>query len=269
MTVTRTPQMNKTIGQLIADPKALFVVSHSGGKDSQAMYAYLRDKIPAERLVVIHADLGRVEWKGTFEHVQRYVTHELHKIKSPDLLELVEKRGKWPGGIARYCTSTLKTDPIHKLADQIRIQKGMTYIVNCIGIRGEESQKRDSKPAFEYNEDKSAFTKGRYVYNWLPIKEWTTRDVLKFIEINGEELHEAYKFGMTRLSCCFCYLASKSDLQISAKHNPELLETYAKLEEKIGHTMKMSGKNPIKLREWIGLSTTPAFTVNNSQLAFC
>ena len=43
---------------------ALFVVNHSGGKDSQAMYLMLRDLVPAEQLVIVHADLGAVEWAG-------------------------------------------------------------------------------------------------------------------------------------------------------------------------------------------------------------
>jgi hypothetical protein len=47
---------------------------------------------------------------------------------------------------------------------------------------------------------------------------------------------------MTRLSCCFCVLAKKSDLLIAARHNPQLLDAYVRVEEKIGHkfTVKLS-----------------------------
>jgi predicted phosphoadenosine phosphosulfate sulfurtransferase len=46
------------------------VLSSSAGKDSQAMLDYVveqcdRARVPRERLVVAHADLGRVEWPGT------------------------------------------------------------------------------------------------------------------------------------------------------------------------------------------------------------
>lgn len=48
---------------------ALFVVNHSGGKDSQAMYLELRKHVPADQLVIVHADLGAVEWAGAVGHI--------------------------------------------------------------------------------------------------------------------------------------------------------------------------------------------------------
>ena len=46
------------------------VLNSSAGKDSQAMLDVVveqchRAKVPLNRLVVAHADLGRVEWPGT------------------------------------------------------------------------------------------------------------------------------------------------------------------------------------------------------------
>jgi hypothetical protein len=49
---------------------ALFVVNHSGGKDSQAMYLQLREIVPADQLVLVHADLVRAEWAGAVAHIQ-------------------------------------------------------------------------------------------------------------------------------------------------------------------------------------------------------
>lgn len=48
------------------------LVNSSAGKDSQAMLAYLvaladAQGYPRNRLIVVHADLGRVEWEGTRE----------------------------------------------------------------------------------------------------------------------------------------------------------------------------------------------------------
>lgn len=45
----------------LRDAGALFAVSHSGGKDSQAMLLRLRTVIPDHLIVVFHAHLGRVE----------------------------------------------------------------------------------------------------------------------------------------------------------------------------------------------------------------
>ena len=48
---------------------ATFVINHSGGKDSQAMTIFLRQIVPAEQLVVIHAELPGVDWEGIKEHI--------------------------------------------------------------------------------------------------------------------------------------------------------------------------------------------------------
>ena len=50
---------------------ALFVVNHSGGKDSQAMYLLLRQHVPAAQMVIVHADLGAVEWAGAVDTSRR------------------------------------------------------------------------------------------------------------------------------------------------------------------------------------------------------
>lgn len=56
-------ELPEAIRQL-RDAGAIFYVSHSGGKDSQAMYLCLRQVIPSEQIVVVHAGLGEVEWPG-------------------------------------------------------------------------------------------------------------------------------------------------------------------------------------------------------------
>lgn len=247
------PQTLLSIDELKASPDALFICSHSGGKDSQAMYLHLKAIIPKERLIVIHADLGKVEWEGTLDHVKKYLSHELKVIKAPDLLEMVEKRGMWPDGKVRYCTSNLKTQPINELSWKIAQERGFKYVVNCMGIRAEESPSRALKAPFEYNSDKSAPTKGRFIFDWNPIFTWSTRDVFKFIEVSNELPHYAYLQGMSRLSCRFCVLANKQDLKLSAKLNPELLMEYVELEKRMGHTIKMHKKQPIGLLQWLEL----------------
>ena len=53
-------------------------------------------------------------------------------------LEMMEQRGMFPSPQFRHCTSDLKRSPIEKLI------RGLPYkvIVNCIGIRAEESHAR-------------------------------------------------------------------------------------------------------------------------------
>lgn len=59
----------KNIQQLIEDG-AIFYCSHSGGKDSQAMYSVLSKVVPANQMVVVHANLGNVEWSGVIDHIE-------------------------------------------------------------------------------------------------------------------------------------------------------------------------------------------------------
>ena len=48
------PSQTETIDQLI-DDGAIFYISHSGGKDSQAMYNHLRKRIPHDQIEVVHS----------------------------------------------------------------------------------------------------------------------------------------------------------------------------------------------------------------------
>lgn len=96
---------------------ALFVINHSGGKDSQAMYLRLREIVPADQLVLVHADLGRVEWAGAVAHIKATTSGEpLHICRARrDLLQMVAERGMFPSPEQRQCTSDLKRGPIEKV----------------------------------------------------------------------------------------------------------------------------------------------------------
>lgn len=217
---------------------AVFFVNHSGGKDSQAMTAYLRGIIPASQLRVIHAILPEVEWDGVREHVEATtVGLELITCQSRrTLLQMIEQRGMFPSPKYRQCTSDLKRGPIEKA---IRAT-GAKLIVNCMGLRAEESASRAKHAAFKRNARNSK--NGRDWYDWLPIHAWTVAEVFAEIKAAGQEPHWAYKAGMTRLSCCFCIMASKADLTTAAKLNPELYARYVDLEQRTGQVMMMPSK---------------------------
>ena len=52
------------------------------------------------------------------------------------------------------------------------------------------------------------------------------------IHTSGVRYHNAYDKGMERLSCCFCVLASRKDLTIAARHNPDLAAEYVAVEDR-------------------------------------
>ena len=92
----------------------VIVANSSAGKDSQAMLDVLAERTGdlgiRDRLVVFHADLGRVEWEGTAELAEEHANHyglRFIKIARPqgDILQHVAERGMFPDAARRWCTS--------------------------------------------------------------------------------------------------------------------------------------------------------------------
>lgn len=232
------------------------VINTSAGKDSQAMMEYVVGLTRAagilDRVVAVHCDLGRVEWKGTRELAEKHCEHYGIKLfivrKEVDLLQQIEQRGMWPDNKNRYCTSDQKRDQVAKLvtklvndfiASHTDINRPVR-VLNCMGLRAEESPNRAKKVPYQANK---RLTNGkRQVFDWLPIHTWTVGQVWECIKASGVTYHYAYDLGMPRLSCCFCIFASEGALMIAGKHNPELLDEYVKLEAKTGHDFRHNFK---------------------------
>jgi 3'-phosphoadenosine 5'-phosphosulfate sulfotransferase (PAPS reductase)/FAD synthetase len=239
------------------------LVNSSAGKDSQAMLTHLVERADAEsisrdRIVVVHADLGRVEWEGTRELAEtqaaayglRFVT--VRRLE--DLLDQVVSRHltlrakgdtttpAWPSSQARYCTSDQKTAQVAKFMTQLAADHRAAHpdrpirILNCLGIRAEESPARAKKVPF--GPDGAASNSRRTVDRWLPIFDWTTEQVWDTIRRSGLPHHPAYDAGMPRLSCMFCVLAGRKELVLSARLNPAMAQEYLAVEELVGHTFK-------------------------------
>lgn len=253
-----TPQDLIDVQELINDPDCLVVSNHSGGKDSQAMYIMLKGMVPAERLVVIHSHLPVVEWDGTQEFIEETIEHEFHVVQAgKTFLEMVDRRGQFPSPSNRQCTSDLKRDPIAKKVRHLCNERGYKKVLNCMGLRAEESPARKKKNPFRLN--KRQTNSKRTWYEWLPIHELTTAEVFQAIKDAGQVPFWTYSEGLTRKSCSFCIMSSKDDLCIAARLRPDLLEKYDQLERKHGRTMLMPGKDgPKTLKQTINehLKTT-------------
>lgn len=221
---------------------ATFFCSHSGGKDSQAMYLFLREVVPHDQIVVVHADLGEVEWTGVRSHITQTIDHALSTVRAgKTLLEMVERRYEsrpevpsWPSSSTRQCTSDLKRGPIEKFIRQYMRNTGETLAVNCMGIRAEESTARSKKTPFRPNNRLSKA--GREVYDWLPVFGLTTHEVFQSIADAGQAPFWAYKHN-ERLSCVFCIMGSRNDLRHGLLERPDLHRKYVELERKTGWSM--------------------------------
>ncbi len=221
---------------------ALFVVNDSGGKDSQAMKAYLYGIVPRKQLVVVHAHLPEVEWEGTEEFIRdnSYGLEVRTVTAVKTFFEMVDHRQKFPSPSNRQCTSDLKRGPLEKLIRQISKERGNGLIVNCMGMRAEESASRAKKEVFKFSERNSKA--GREWYEWMPIHHYTTEQVFIEIRLAGQKPFWIYDEGMTRKSCCFCIMSSKGDLCVAKRLRPELYKRYVDKERELNFSLSMSGK---------------------------
>lgn len=272
------------------------VVSSSGGKDSQAMLSYVVRRAKAlgmlDKVVVVHANLGRAEWEGTRElaelqarlcGVRRFevVTSGIDfldrveirhgKLKAKAEKEALE-RGEdpaqakvapaWPSSSARWCTSGEKRGPIRtlytRLTDELAHLGRPVRILACIGQRAAESTQRAKLAGVEI--DRGASNGRRHITTWRPIHTWNDRKVWREIARSRLPYHPAYDWGNRRLSCVFCVLGCNSDLVNGARRVPELAVAFAQTEAKIGADFRkgMSMREIIRRAEALEAAEGPA-----------
>ncbi|WP_051853513.1 phosphoadenosine phosphosulfate reductase family protein [Streptomyces sp. NRRL S-146] len=241
------------------------LLNSSGGKDSQAMKSYVVSLAAAagalHKVVVVHADLADIEWEGTaslareqsfmlnvprFEVVQAQgdllarVAARYAKLKAKALAEGKPVAPAWPSASARWCTSDLKRGPIRRLmtrlTDERRHLRRPVRILNCLGQRAAESPHRQKLAPVEI--DRPASNGKRHITTWRPIHHWSDRAVWAEIARSGLPYHEAYDWGMSRLSCSFCVLGCESDLVIAARRRPDKAAEYAAMETAVERDFK-------------------------------
>lgn len=231
----------------MAERGAIFYVSHSGGKDSQAMYLAIARHVPSHQIVVVHADLGEVEWEGVQDHIKATIHKRLNVVKAgKTFFEMVEHRAKtrpdvppWPSSATRQCTSDLKRGPIYKFIRNDMKKRGALLALNCTGIRAEESPSRAKKEPLKLN--KTLSKAGREVYEYMPIHHLTTQHVFWIINESGQRPFHAYSRNK-RLSCVFCIMGCEGDLKHGAEQRPALYQKYLEIETRTGWTM-FNGKS--------------------------
>jgi 3'-phosphoadenosine 5'-phosphosulfate sulfotransferase (PAPS reductase)/FAD synthetase len=269
---------------------AVLTISLSGGADSQALAEALT---AAQRMYgwpgpifLIHAHLGRAEWRETLPHIERIRQQtglELMVVQRAqgDMVARWQERQLqlagtgtpfWSSSGQRYCTSDMKRDQIDKALRKFPL------VISAEGIRAEESDDRAEKlplqirrritakrfktldpetalaqwKAFVQPEMTEEQDTDRLGFTWYPLFHWSKEDVWRQCGTSSEELercralyqcghveeafacwpcHPAYVLGSSRVSCALCVLASRSDLLVGAKHNPELLQTLVAMEQ--------------------------------------
>lgn len=234
---------HELLALLTSDVPVAFGVS--GGKDSQAAviagFRYLDIIGHSGPRVLVHADLGSVEWKDSLpacEALARYVGAELIVVsrKAGGLMERWEAR--WQSSLTRYrelstvtlvlpwstpgmrfCTSEMKT---HVITAELKRRFKGQQIVNVTGVRRAESAARAKSTVTGWDAD------GR-ILTWRPIVDWSTEQVFEAIDDSGMAPHPAYRvFGMGRVSCRFCIMSNWDDM-VAAAAQPESHDIYRRM----------------------------------------
>jgi 3'-phosphoadenosine 5'-phosphosulfate sulfotransferase (PAPS reductase)/FAD synthetase len=260
---------------------APLLISISGGKDSDAMCELLPDLHKARGwtgpIALIHADLKDSEWSITTQYIKAraetlqlplYITTRSQGSLLQQMQQRHEKRPDappFPSAAARYCTADHKRTPLDIL---IRQYRPMGLAVCAIGIRAEESPARARKPVYQIRE--KASNRIRWVYDWLPLFNFTLADVWDTLGIGLAELrsiqqrvktlraggyspeqimreledtfpyHPAYALGNDRLSCSLCILASRGDLHNGAELHQDYYRSLVQLEIDSGFTFRQN-----------------------------
>ncbi|MFJ1470193.1 adenine nucleotide alpha hydrolase family protein [Massilia orientalis] len=229
--------MTPEIASLLARD-CVVAIGVSGGKDSDAcaiaVNKHLKEIGHTGPRLLVHSDLGRIEWTESLSQCERLAAHlgwELLVVRrqAGDMMD--RWQGRWKNNVARYadlscvklilpwstpsmrfCTSELKAAVI---SSALKKRFPGQHIVNVAGIRREESDNRAKAPVSK--PDPRLDRKGLEGYTWNAAIEFSIDQVLGTIASSGLALHEGYaKYGMSRISCAYCIMSSEADLIASA-----------------------------------------------------
>lgn len=240
-----------------ATPWDHIVVSISGGKDSAAQLAHIceRFKDQHDRIQAIHCMID-LDWSST---KQLCIDHCKAMGVPLKFLHAVDKDGKPMGYLdylvrprrnrktgemgeqmqpsknnKRWCTQALKIGPTEKYLNSLR-----GNVLDCVGERAKESHNRSTRlsdPNNMHKLVKDTPSKGRKIFKYHPIADWSESDSFLMAEDNGLAHHPCYSWGIPRASCAICVFSAPKDLIIAAEKEPEMVAKYRDAEKKIAHT---------------------------------
>jgi 3'-phosphoadenosine 5'-phosphosulfate sulfotransferase (PAPS reductase)/FAD synthetase len=236
-TESRGIAVTEEISRLLSKD-CVVAVGVSGGKDSVACALavdhYLKQIGHTGPKVLIHADLGRVEWADSApsclrlaekigwelitarrqagDLLHRWQTRWLNNVQRYEQLLCVRLILPWSTPRMRFCTSELK---VAVICSELKKRYRGKDIINVVGIRREESVARRKMPvSADFGKLQTA---SNHAMEWHPIIEWSKEQVIHSILSEGLPLHEAYtRYNSTRVSCAFCILGSMNDLKAAA-----------------------------------------------------
>lgn len=246
---------------IIKNPFDLYVISHSGGKDSDVSYKVWIDTL--ETLKECDPDIyDTLEWNINFANTSNDTADTYKRVKKlpSDKLRILNPKKGWrrwlveeknyfvPSTFIRNCCSKYKEGQITKAYDKNR----KTAMV--IGVRKFESVKRSKYEVVMDNDWRTAnFGQNTLPALWTnvaPIVEWRDEDVWLFILWKELDFNNMYKYGFNRCGCLLCpYMSDYTDLLVE-KYYPNQYNWWMSILEKNYDTWYIGERLKWTLEEW-------------------
>lgn len=135
--------------------------------------------------------------------------------------------GMFPMLRNRFCTDELKIQVAFDFAIKPFLDEG-EVVVQWSGVRGDESAKRAGYERFSTDQRDPEF-----LYNFLPIHQWTAADVFALHKYFGIAPNPLYTQGAARVGCMNCVLCNKEEISETAARWPEHIEKHRQWEHKV------------------------------------
>lgn len=230
------------------DKVDLFVVSYSGGKDSQVILDLATRALSPDEFIVIFTDttMEMPPTYETYENTKKYYQNLYPKLKfyvarnDKHSLELWKVFGP-PSRIIRWCCSVYKTSPQINLLR--KLNKNITKIMVFDGVRADESSRRE-----RYNRV-AEYVKNSNQINAEIIKYWNLSEIFLYLYFRNLYVNEGYRYGLNRIGCSICPFSSEwSDYILNKVYN-NVTKKY--LEEIINYSKGLIINDHIELTQYI------------------
>lgn len=207
MPLSKAEEMGKT--PILNSGIEMYIVSFSGGKDSQVVLDLVTRVIPSEDIIVVYSDTGYELPTSILLYDE---VENTYKEKYPDIEFLLAKNHErvlnyWdymgsPSNVHRWCCGVMKTAPLYKLLKEYSKLGRQPHVLSFIGTRAEESLRRASYLKIAKD------AKHTNVLNVSPILEWSSTEVWLYLFFNKLPINTAYRSGLGRVGCIICPFGS-------------------------------------------------------------
>lgn len=229
-----------------------FLVSFSGGKDSQVLLDLVFRAIPAKDFITIYSDTG-YELPSSlsfYDEVKEYYSEKYEGARfewarnHQEVLYYWDEMGS-PSNIHRWCCGVMKTAPLYIKLKEIVGKGRQPHVLSFIGTRADESQRRASYSKIAKN------AKHANVVNVSPILEWSTTEIWLYILLYSLPFNEAYRKGLGRVGCVTCPFGSDWNDHLCNHIYPETTKPFIDKVESIASRNGVKDiKNYIRSGNW-------------------